>query len=63
MYTLKKVMEMLNVGTDIYCVLYRTDRYIGEGWLSDLELDSNTKIEIYRLASDDEGEYLVLHLV
>lgn len=63
MYTLKKVMEMLNVGTDIYCVLYRTDRYIGEGWLSDLELDPNTKIEIYRLASDDEGEYLVLHLV
>lgn len=63
MYTLKKVMEMLNVGTDIYCVLYRTDRYIGEGWLSDLELDPNTKIEIYRPASDDEGEYLVLHLV
>jgi len=63
MYTLKKVMEMLNVGTDIYCVLYRTDRYIGEGWLLDLEPDPNTKIESYRLASDDEGEYLVLHLV
>lgn len=62
MYTLGKVMELLNVGTDIYCKLYRTDRYIGEGWLLDMNPDPATEIEMYRLESDAEGEYLVLHL-
>lgn len=62
MYTLGKVMELLNVGTDIYCILYRYNRYITEGWLSDLDLEPNTKIEMYRLDYDKGDEYLVLHL-
>lgn len=63
MYTLKKVLELVNAGEDIYCGVYRSDRYITEGWLSDLDLESDTKIEMYRLDYDYEGDvYLILHL-
>lgn len=63
MYTLKKVLELVNAGEDIYCEVYRSDRYINEGWLSDLDLESDTKIERYRKDYDIEGyPYLVLHL-
>lgn len=31
MYTLKKVLELVNAGEDIYCEVYRTDRFIAEG--------------------------------
>ena len=63
MYTLEKVLELVNAGSDIYCVIYKSDRYITEGWLSDLDLEPDSKIEMYRLDYDDEGEeYLVLHL-
>lgn len=60
MYTLEKVLELIGCGSDVYCLLYRTDRYIGEGWLSDIDLDPDTKIEMYRLESVDDC--LVLHL-
>ena len=63
MYTLKKVLELVNAGEDIYCEVYRSDRYITEGWLSDLDLESDTKIERYRKDYDYEGyATLVLHL-
>lgn len=63
MYTLKKVLELVNAGEDIYCELYRTDRFITEGWLSDLDLEPYTNIEMYRLDYDDDGyEYLELDL-
>lgn len=62
MYTLKEVLELLNVGEDIYCELYRTDRSITNGWLSDMELKPDTRIAAYALESDDEGEYLLLYL-
>ena len=63
MYTLAKVLELVNAGSDIYCEIYKTDRYITEGWLSDLGFDITRKIEMYRLDYDDDGdEYLVLHL-
>lgn len=55
MYTLKKVLELVNVGEDIYCEVYRSDRYITEGWLSDLDLESDTKIERYRKYYDVDG--------
>ena len=60
MYTLEKVLELVNAGSDIYCVLFRYGRACGEGWLSDLDLDSHRRIESYRLETDDEGDYLVL---
>ena len=63
MYTLEKVLYLVNAGIDIYCEIYKTDRYITEGWLSDLDLESDTMIEAYRLDYDDDGdEYLILHL-
>lgn len=63
MYTLKKVLELVNAGEDIYCEVYRTDRFITEGWLSDLDLESDTKIERYRMDYDEDGdEYLMLFL-
>lgn len=63
MYTLKKVLELVKAGEDIYCEVYRSDRYITEGWISDLDLESDTKIEMYRLDHHDEGDVsLVLHL-
>lgn len=63
MYTLKKVLELVNAGEDIYCEVYRTDRYINEGWLSDLDLDPDTKIERYKMDYDVEGyKYLILFL-
>lgn len=63
MYTLKKVLELVNAGEDIYCEVYQSDRYITEGWISDLDLESDTKIEMYRLDYDYEGDvYLILHL-
>lgn len=63
MYTLQRVLELLDMGEDIYSEICKSDRYITEGWLSDLDLEPNTEIEMYRLDYDDEGdEYLVLHL-
>lgn len=63
MYTLKKVLELVNAGSDIYCELYRSaDRSITEGWLSDLDLDFNQRVESYALENDGENEYLVLHI-
>lgn len=63
MYTLKKVLELVNAGEDIYCEVYRSDRYITEGWLSDLDLESDTRIERYRMDVDGyDDEYLVLFL-
>lgn len=38
--------------------IYRTDRSITSGWLSDMELKPDTRIAAYALESDDEGEYL-----
>lgn len=60
MYTLEKVLELVNAGEDIYCVLFRYGRAWGEGWLSDLDI--HRRIESYRVETDDEGDYLVLHL-
>lgn len=63
MYTLEKILYLVNAGSDIYCKIYKTDRYITEGWLSDLDLESDTMIEAYRLDNDDDGvEELVLYL-
>lgn len=63
MYTLKNVLELVNAGEDIYCEVYRTDRFITEGWLSALDLEPYTNIEMYRLDYDDDGyEYLELDL-
>ena len=64
MYTLEKILYLVNAGrSDIYCEIYKSDRYITEGWLSDLDIESDTMIEMYRLNYDDEGdEYLVLYL-
>lgn len=63
MYTLEKVLELVNADEDIYCELYRGDRYICEGWIGDSFLKPDTKIESYRLVYDSfVEEYLVLHL-
>lgn len=62
MYTLEKVLELVNAGSDIYCVLFRGWRACGEGWLSDLSMDAKQKIEAYSLETDEDGDYLVLHL-
>lgn len=63
MYTLERVLELVNAGDDIYCDLYRGDRKICEGWITDLGLDSACFIEAYRIDYDEDGdEYLVLHL-
>lgn len=61
MYTLEKVLELVKAGDDIYCKLYKTDRYITEGVVSDL-LDMDTRIEMYGLESDEYGDYLLLYL-
>lgn len=63
MYTLEKILYLVNAGSDIYCKIYKTGRYITEGWLSDLDLESDTMIETARLDYDDDGvEELVLYL-
>ena len=63
MYTLKEVLELLNVGEeDIYCELYRTDRSITNGWLSNMEIKPDTRIAAYALEYYHESEYLILHL-
>ena len=63
MYTLKEVLELVNAGEDIYCEVFRTNRFITDGFISDLDLESDTKIEMYRLDYSYEGDpYLVLHL-
>lgn len=63
MYTLKEVLELVNAGEYIYCELYQGDKYICEGWLQELTLKPDTKIESYRLDYDSfVEEYLVLHL-
>lgn len=63
MYTLGMVLDLVDAGDDIYCELYRRDRKICEGWLTDLGLDSAALIEAYRVEYDDEGDkYLVLYL-
>ena len=33
MYTLERVLDLVNAGDDIYCEAYKTDRYLIEGWL------------------------------
>lgn len=59
MYTLERVLDLVNAGDDIYCEGYKTDRYLIEGWLSDLDLDSDTRIESYGIDYDEDGdEYL-----
>lgn len=61
MYTLERVLDLVNAGDDIYCELQKHGFYITEGWLSDLYPDR--MIEAYRLDHDEDGdEYLVLHL-
>lgn len=61
MYTLEKVLELVNAGSDIYCELYQGGSYICEGWSSSLKPDM--RIEMYGVETDDDGdEYLVLHL-
>lgn len=63
MYTLEKVLYLVNAGLDIYCVIYTGAIYVTDGWLSEMDLDSDTKIEMYRMAYDKGGdEYLILHL-
>jgi hypothetical protein len=63
MYTLEKILHLVNAGSDIYCKIYKTDRYITEGWLPDLDLESDTMIEACRLDYDDDGvEEPVLYL-
>lgn len=63
MYTLERVLDLVNGGDDIYCGAYKTDRYLIEGWLSDLDLDPDTRIESYGIDYYEDGdEYLVLHL-
>lgn len=61
MYTLEKILYLVNAGSDIYCKLYKADRYITEGVVSDL-LDMDTRIEMYGLESDEYGDYLLLYL-
>lgn len=63
MYTLKKVLELVNAGEDIYCEVHWTDRSITEGWLSDMELKPDTRVEMCGVKTDDDGDgYLVLFL-
>lgn len=58
MYTLKKVLELVNAGEDIYCEVYRyeTGRFITKGWLSDLDLEFDTKIKTYRMDHYLDGD-------
>lgn len=62
MYTLEKVLENMKMGADPYCVLLNDFGYLGEGWLSELDLQSDSKIEMYSCGADEIGRYLVLHL-
>lgn len=63
MYTLERVLDLVNGGDDSYCEAYKTDRYLIGGWLSDLGLSPDTMIESYGIDYDEDGdEYLVLHL-
>lgn len=62
MYTLERVIEITKMGDDPYCKLYKGFSYCGEGWLSELDLDDDSKIEMYRVAADPVGRYLILHL-
>nr|DAK10703.1 MAG TPA: hypothetical protein [Caudoviricetes sp.] len=63
MYTLQSVLELTKFNKGLWCVIYRGDRYISEGILSDL-LPSNTRIRIerYSLESGEYGDYLLLHI-
>lgn len=56
MCTLEKILSLVDAGSDIYCKIYKTDRYITEGWLSDLDLETDTMID------GDSVEELVLYL-
>lgn len=61
MYTLEKVLYLVNADFDIFCEIYKGDRCIAMGYLSDLDLESDIKIETYRLGYDGV-QYLILHL-
>ena len=62
MYTLEKVIEMTKTDVEPYCRLYKGFRCCGEGWLSELDLDNDTRIERYRVEYDSLGRCLILHL-
>lgn len=62
MYTLGKILELENLGTDIYCVLYKGDRYIREGWLIDFYLDLTMNIESYSFEDENGEQYLRLNI-
>lgn len=61
MYTLEKVLYLVNADSDIFCEIYKGDKCIIMGWLSDMDLEPNTKIERYRLGYDGY-RYLILHI-
>ena len=58
---LEKVLYLVNADSDIFCEIYKGDRCIAMGYLSDLDLESDIKIETYRLGYDGV-QYLILHL-
>lgn len=62
MYTLEEVLYLVNADSDIFCEIYKGDRCIIMGWLSDLDLESDIKIERYSLDYDGV-QYLILYLV
>ena len=63
MYTLERVIDLVNAGDDIYCEVYKTGSYLIEGWLSNLNFDSDTRIESYGIDYDEDGdECLIIHL-
>lgn len=59
MYTLERVLEITKMDANPYCKLYKGLRYCGEGWLSELDLDSESKIEMYSVGADQTGKYLI----
>ena len=63
MYTLQRVLELTKLTKDCYCMIYKGDRYISEGFLSVLlPSDTRLRIERYSLEIDESGLYLLLHL-
>lgn len=69
MHTLERVLEITKMDANPYCKLYKGFRYCelglrycGEGWLSELDLDSESKIEMYSVGADQTGKYLILCL-
>ena len=67
MYTLGKILELENLGTDTYCVLFKGDSYIREGWLIDFwlidfYLDLTMNIKSYMLEDNNGEQYLRLNL-